>query len=132
MTAQPTVREPRNLANISAYLIIPAVGVPVLWSMFQQQEPTRWIASGMLAIFATLFFLRERLLAWLPGWGIYLYLIVQTLLITAVPSITASACWIASLCIPSRSGVVMVSNKPRSIPSKEILRARSLSNSWKG
>ena len=84
MTAQPTVRETRNLANISAYLIIPAVGVPVLWSMFQQQEPTRWIASGMLAIFATLFFLRERLLAWLPGWGIYLYLIVQTLLITGL------------------------------------------------
>lgn len=84
MSTQPASRETRNLASISAYLIIPAVGLPMLWSMFRDNEPTRWIASAMLAGFALLFFLHEKIPGWLPVWGGHLYVTVQTLLITGL------------------------------------------------
>ena len=84
MSTQPASRETRNLASISAYLIIPAVGLPMLWSMFRDDEPTRWIASAMLAAFTVIFFLHERIPHWLPNSGRYLYVTIQTLLITGL------------------------------------------------
>jgi len=84
MSKQPATHEGHNLANISAYLIIPAVGLPMLWWMFQNDDPARWIASGMLAIFTVLFFLHDRILHRLPGWGGYAYVTVQTLLVTSL------------------------------------------------
>ncbi|MEZ4771393.1 MAG: histidine kinase, partial [Caldilineales bacterium] len=79
-----TSREGRNLASISAYLIIPAVGVPMLWSMFQNDDPSRWIASGLLAIFTALFFLHDKVLDRLGSWGCYAYITLQTLIITGL------------------------------------------------
>lgn len=84
MSTQPASRDTRNLASISAYLIIPAVGLPMLWSMFRDDEPTRWIASALLAAFALLFFLHEKIPGWLPTWGGHLYVTVQTLLVTGL------------------------------------------------
>ena len=84
MSTQSKAREPRNLASISAYLIIPAVGLPMLWTMFQRDEPTRWLASAMLAVFTLLFFFHERIPARLPTWGSYLYAACQTLLVTGL------------------------------------------------
>lgn len=84
MSTQPASRDTRNLASISAYLIIPAVGLPMLWSMFRDDEPTRWIASAILAVFTVIFFLHERIPHWLPNWGRYLYVTVQTLLVTSL------------------------------------------------
>ncbi len=84
MSTQQNASEPRNLASISAYLIIPAVGLPMLWSMFETDEPTRWIASALLATFTLFFFLHSRILHWLPQWGSYLYATVQTLLVTSL------------------------------------------------
>lgn len=84
MSKQPGSHEGRNLASISAYLIIPAVGLPMLWTMFQNDDPARWIASAMLAIFTVLFFLHDKIMHRLPGWGGYAYVTVQTLLISGL------------------------------------------------
>ena len=82
MSPQPSDRPSPNLLNLSAYFIIPAVGLPMLWQMFQENDPNRWIASGLLAAFTVMLFVRDRIFT-NSDLGCYVYTAVQTALVTA-------------------------------------------------
>lgn len=84
MTApQASSRSSPTLLNISAYFIIPAVGMPLLWELFQQDDPNRWLASALLAAFTVLLLLRDRLFLQTETRR-YVYTAIQTSLVTAL------------------------------------------------
>lgn len=83
MAPQSSARISPNLLNLSAYIIIPAVGLPMLWQLFQANDPTRWIASGLLAAFTVMLFVRDRFFTHFEL-GCYVYTAVQTVLVTAL------------------------------------------------
>jgi len=83
MASQTTSRLSPNLLNLSAYFIIPAVGLPMLWQLFQNNDPNRWIASGLLAAFTVVLFLRDRFFC-RSKLGCYVYTGIQTALVTAL------------------------------------------------
>ena len=83
MSPQPSDRPSPNLLNLSAYFIIPAIGLPMLWQMFQENDPNRWIASGLLAAFTVMLFVRDRIFT-RSNMGCYVYTAVQTALVTAL------------------------------------------------
>jgi len=72
-----------DMLNLAGYFVVPAVGIPMLWDLFQSGSPNRWLASGLLALFTVLFSLRERIVGARP-WGAYLYTSLQTLIIVAL------------------------------------------------
>ena len=83
MSPQPSDRSSPNLLNLSAYFIIPAIGLPMLWQMFQDNDPNRWIASGLLAAFTVMLFVRDRIFT-RSNIGCYVYTAIQTALVTAL------------------------------------------------
>ena len=60
--------------------IVPAVGIPILWDLFQNDDPNRWLVSGVLALFTAVYTLRSRIVESRP-WGAYFYTSLQTTLI---------------------------------------------------
>ena len=83
MASQTSSRLSPNLLNLSAYFIIPAVGLPMLWQLFQDNDPNRWIASGLLAAFTVVLFFRDRFFC-RSKLGCYVYTGIQTALVTAL------------------------------------------------
>lgn len=83
MSDQPPSRFSPNLLNLSAYFIIPAVGVPMLHNLFEQEHPNRWVASGLLAAFTLLLLVRSQTVSHVR-WGSYVYTALQTGLIAAL------------------------------------------------
>lgn len=83
MTSPSSSRFSPTLLNLSAYFIIPAVGLPMLWGLYQEGDPNFWIASGLLATFTLVLFLRERVFC-RSMLGCYVYVATQTMLVTAM------------------------------------------------
>lgn len=86
MSDQSSSRYSLNWLNLTGYFILPAVGIPLLWDLFRANAPARWLASGLLAAFAVVYSLRERIVG---RWsrGAYLYTTLETLLIVALLAI---------------------------------------------
>ncbi len=86
MHEQPAARHSHSWLSLAAYFIIPAVGIPLLWGLFREDAPTRWIISGLLALFALLFVLRDR---YVDRWrsAAWVYTLAQTLIVTALLAI---------------------------------------------
>jgi signal transduction histidine kinase len=76
-----------DLLNLAGYFIVPAVGIPILWDLFQSNDPNRWLASGVLALFTVVYSLRSRIVGDRP-WGAYFYTSLQTVLIVALIALT--------------------------------------------
>ncbi len=72
-----------DMLNLAGYFIVPAVSIPMLWELFQQDAPTRWLISALLGLFVLLYALRSSILGDRP-WGPYLYTSLQTALIVAI------------------------------------------------
>ncbi|MFZ2488092.1 MAG: sensor histidine kinase, partial [Anaerolineae bacterium] len=79
MPSQTAQHKP-HLLDISGYFILPAVALPLLWELFAQQAPLRWIISGVFALIAIVFSLRDTLLHGAP-WRRTAYTMLQTALI---------------------------------------------------
>jgi len=80
MTRFPSI----NLLTLPGYVIMAAVGLPILWLAFSQHAPYRWLVLGLLLTIAALFVLHDRKARPDDGPLTYLYLTVQTLLIAAL------------------------------------------------
>jgi signal transduction histidine kinase len=83
MSDKTSSRFSLDMLNLAGYFIVPAVGIPMLWELFQNDSPNRWLASGLLALFAIVFSRRQRIVGD-RLWGPYLYTSLQTLIIVAL------------------------------------------------
>lgn len=72
-----------NLLDLAAYFIIPAVGFPLLYELFQDRAPTRWIISGLLVAFTMVTVLRGVYFSQ-RRWKNHSYTSLQILLIVAM------------------------------------------------
>lgn len=72
-----------DLLNLAGYFVVPAVGIPMLWDLFQSNAPGRWLASGLLAAFTVAYSQRTRIIE-AGKWGPYAYTTLQTLLIVSL------------------------------------------------
>ncbi len=70
--------------HIAAYVIIGAVGLPMLWLAFAQRDPNRWAILGLLLTIVALFILHDRRVFSGGPLLTHLYLAVQTLLIVVL------------------------------------------------
>lgn len=80
MSERSTSRFSLDLLNLAGYFIVPAVGIPMLWELFQNHDPGRWLVSGVLALFTVVYSQRSRIVA-SRSWGSYFYTSLQTVLI---------------------------------------------------
>ncbi len=87
MSDQTSSRFSLDMLNLAGYFIVPAVGIPILWDLFQSDDPNRWFVSGLLALFTVAYSLRSRIVGDRP-WGAYLYTSLQTVLILALIVLT--------------------------------------------
>jgi signal transduction histidine kinase len=69
-----------DLLNLAGYFIVPAVGIPMLWDLFQSNDPNRWLVSGVLALFTLVYSLRSQIVE-NRKLGAYFYTSLQTILI---------------------------------------------------
>ncbi len=83
MSDKPSSPFSLSLLNLTGYFIVPAVGVPILWDLFQNNDPNRWLVSGALALFTVQYALRSRIIESWP-WGTYLYTSLQTTLMVVI------------------------------------------------
>ncbi len=76
--SRPSLTSP---VHVAAYVVIAAVGLPMLWVAFAQRDSNRWLILGLLLTVVALFILHDRRV--FPGGLLltHLYLTVQTLLI---------------------------------------------------
>ena len=70
--------------HVAAYLIMAAVGLPMLWLAFAQRAPDRWAILGLLLTLVALFILHSRRVFSGGPLFTHLYLSVQTLLIVVL------------------------------------------------
>jgi len=70
--------------HIAAYVVIGAVGLPMLWMAFAQRDPNRWAILGLLFTIVALFILHSRRAFSGGPWLTHLYLTVQTILIAVL------------------------------------------------
>jgi signal transduction histidine kinase len=82
---------------ISSYVVVFAVSIPALWSLFSNQEPSRWIATGLLATFAVLNFLPENAVRGLKLRHPHLYMAVMAALITGLALLPPGTPWFVVL-----------------------------------
>lgn len=87
MSDKTSSRFSLDMLNLAGYFIVPAVGIPILWDLFQSNDPNRWFVSGLLALFTVAYSLRSQIVGDRP-WGAYLYTSLQTLLILALIALT--------------------------------------------
>jgi len=70
--------------HVAAYVVIAAVGLPMLWLAFTQRDPNRWAILGLLLMVVALFILHSRRAFSGGPWLTHIYLTVQTLLIVVL------------------------------------------------
>jgi signal transduction histidine kinase len=75
-----------DLLNLTGYFIVPAVGIPVLWELFRNDAPGRWLASALLAIFTIAFSQHEHIFK-ARIWSAFAYTTLQTLVIVGLIAI---------------------------------------------
>jgi signal transduction histidine kinase len=83
MSDKTSSRFSLDMLNLAGYFIVPAVGIPILWELFQNNDPNRWLVSGVLALFTVVYSLRSRIVGDRP-WRAYLYTSLQTVLIVVL------------------------------------------------
>ncbi len=83
MSDKTSSRFSLDMLNLAGYFIVPAVAIPMLWDLFQNDSPSRWLASGLVALFTVVFSLRQRIVGDRP-WGPYLYTGLQTAIIVGL------------------------------------------------
>lgn len=84
MEHETTPRRSITLLDVSALFIIPGVGIPMLWDLFAQDHPNRWIASALLALYTVILLLRERIISGSGRWRPFAYIAVQTLVVVCL------------------------------------------------
>jgi len=72
------------LLSVAGYVIIAAVGLPILWLAFSQGATNRWLVVGLLLTIVALFVLHDRQAVPTDSWLTHLYLAIQTLLVAAL------------------------------------------------
>jgi signal transduction histidine kinase len=87
MSDKTSSRFSLDMLNLAGYFIVPAVGIPILWDLFQSNDPNRWLASGVLALFTVAYSLRSQIVGGRP-WGAYFYTSLQTMLILVLIALT--------------------------------------------
>lgn len=87
MAERSTTRFSLDLLNLAGYFIVPAVGIPLLWGLFQSNDPNRWLVSGALALFTVIYTLRGRIIS-VRAWGTYFYTGLQAALIVILVLLT--------------------------------------------
>lgn len=75
-----------DLLNLAGYFIVPAVGIPMLWDLFRNDAPGRWLASALLATF-TIAYSQHGYISRNRPWGAFAYTALQTLIIVALLAI---------------------------------------------
>lgn len=83
MSNRSSSRFSLDMLNLAGYFIVPAVGIPMLWEMFSQNAPGRWLVSALLAAFTIAYTGRARIVE-MGTWGPYAYTALQTLLIAGM------------------------------------------------
>ncbi len=83
MSDKTSSRFSLDMLNLAGYFVVPAVGIPMLWDLFQSNAPGRWLASALLAAFTVAYSQRTRIIE-SGRWGGYAYTILQTLLIVGL------------------------------------------------
>ena len=83
MSDKTSSRFSLDMLNLAGYFIVPAVGIPILWELFQNNDPYRWLASGVLALFTIVYSLRSRIVE-SRQLGAYTYTSLQTALIVVL------------------------------------------------
>jgi signal transduction histidine kinase len=83
MSDRSSSRFSLDMLNLAGYFVVPAVGIPMLWELFQNNAPGRWLASALLAAFTVAYSQRTRLVE-AGKWGAYVYTTLQTLLIVGL------------------------------------------------
>jgi signal transduction histidine kinase len=83
MSDKTSSRFSLDMLNLAGYFVVPAVGIPMLWDLFQSNAPGRWLASALLAGFTVAYSQRTRIIE-AGRWGGYAYTILQTLLIVGL------------------------------------------------
>lgn len=87
MSDKTSSRFSLDMLNLAGYFIVPAVGIPILWELFQEGDPNRWLVSGVLALFTVVYTLRSRIVG-SRSWGAYFYTSLQTALIVTLIVLT--------------------------------------------
>lgn len=75
-----------DLLNLAGYFIVPAVGIPMLWDLFRNDAPGRWLASALLATFTIAYSQHDHISNTRPR-GAFAYTALQTLIIVALLAI---------------------------------------------
>jgi signal transduction histidine kinase len=83
MTDRSSSRFSLDMLNLAGYFIVPAVGIPMLWELFRNDAPGRWLASALLAAFTIAYSQRSRIVE-AGKWGAYAYTSLQTLLVAGL------------------------------------------------
>lgn len=83
MSDRPSSRFSLDMLNLAGYFVVPAVGIPMLWDLFQNNAPGRWLASALLAGFTAAYSQRTRIVQ-AGKWGAFAYTTLQTLLIAGL------------------------------------------------
>ncbi|MEA3335218.1 MAG: sensor histidine kinase [Chloroflexota bacterium] len=75
---------PTSAASLAGMITVLAVSMPLLWYYFSEGHPDRWYVAGLLLTFIVLSQVVEH--GYLPQtrWAAYLYLAVQTVIVTAL------------------------------------------------
>lgn len=97
MTNTSRPRRTLDPLALSSYVVVFAVGIPSMWSLFSHQEPYRWAAAGLLATFAALNFVPDTAFNSLKVRHAHAYMAVMSALIVGLVLLPPGTPWFVVL-----------------------------------